>query len=348
MKKWKTGALGLGAALLAGALVGRVLPGCGGDSSGPTCGNGEVETGEFCDDGNLSNDDNCSASCTVLATTSLTLKWPINQGKFQDPTDIDSCVAVGGTHVVVTLKGGTPPAGGLPVDRRLELGCDLGSTKLLNVPSAPLYPGPYEAKVKLIKRVAANDAGVASGDTDLTRELTLNFTLADRTATTQTADFQIPDFLMGYTGGLQFKTRWASATTCASATPPVTQQVLLLKKRNGTVVSKMTFDSPLTATVNEAMPTDGSAPGVCVDFSASTSQQIFGLDWGDYDIGIKGMSNGMPAYCQTFPVFVGAQAPGTTNPSYTLMVPALMGMMTADASVGDGGVPDGGMSITCF
>ena len=47
MKKWKTGALGLGAALLAGALVGRVLPGCGGDSSGPTCGNGEVETGEF-------------------------------------------------------------------------------------------------------------------------------------------------------------------------------------------------------------------------------------------------------------------------------------------------------------
>src|SRR6187402_792843 len=40
----------------------------GGDDDKPTtyvCGNGELEPGEFCDDGNTADDDGCSADCTA-------------------------------------------------------------------------------------------------------------------------------------------------------------------------------------------------------------------------------------------------------------------------------------------
>src|SRR6187455_730556 len=37
------------------------------DARGPACGNGRVEAGEECDDGNASNDDACLVSCAAPA-----------------------------------------------------------------------------------------------------------------------------------------------------------------------------------------------------------------------------------------------------------------------------------------
>ncbi|APR83120.1 Metal dependent amidohydrolase [Minicystis rosea] len=46
------------------ALLGCLpLAGCGGGTTGPTCGNGEVEAGEDCDDGNTTSGDGCSSTC---------------------------------------------------------------------------------------------------------------------------------------------------------------------------------------------------------------------------------------------------------------------------------------------
>jgi cysteine-rich repeat protein len=39
---------------------------------GATCGNGTVEAGEACDDGNLTNGDGCTAACTVQTGYSCT------------------------------------------------------------------------------------------------------------------------------------------------------------------------------------------------------------------------------------------------------------------------------------
>jgi cysteine-rich repeat protein len=35
------------------------------EGGGPTCGNGKIESGETCDDGNTKSDDGCSATCAV-------------------------------------------------------------------------------------------------------------------------------------------------------------------------------------------------------------------------------------------------------------------------------------------
>jgi cysteine-rich repeat protein len=46
--------------------TGTVGPGhCGDQPPPPVCGNGKLETGEACDDGNLTNGDGCSSTCTV-------------------------------------------------------------------------------------------------------------------------------------------------------------------------------------------------------------------------------------------------------------------------------------------
>jgi len=55
--------------LLLSILLGGSLSGCGDDSTTPTpdplCGNGKVDSGESCDDGNRAGGDGCSASCTT-------------------------------------------------------------------------------------------------------------------------------------------------------------------------------------------------------------------------------------------------------------------------------------------
>jgi len=63
--RWSTGAVTL--ALLA-LLAGATLQGCGGGGGGaaaPRCGDGHLDAGEECDDGNLVNDDGCTNTCKL-------------------------------------------------------------------------------------------------------------------------------------------------------------------------------------------------------------------------------------------------------------------------------------------
>jgi cysteine-rich repeat protein len=54
----------------------------------PVCGNGILQPGEFCDDGNTSGADCCSATCTVVANTPVT-EGPMGDGTCSDSIDND-------------------------------------------------------------------------------------------------------------------------------------------------------------------------------------------------------------------------------------------------------------------
>ena len=59
----------------------------------PECGNGIVQGGEFCDDGNLVNGDCCSSSCTVEAGSP---EGPMGDGTCSDLLDNDCDALVDG------------------------------------------------------------------------------------------------------------------------------------------------------------------------------------------------------------------------------------------------------------
>ena len=74
------------------------IPGC----SEPVCGNGVVEAGETCDDGNTVNGDGCSATCQVETCTSSA------QCNDSNPCTTDACVGGVCTHTAVNCNDNNP------------------------------------------------------------------------------------------------------------------------------------------------------------------------------------------------------------------------------------------------
>ncbi|MDD5699825.1 MAG: hypothetical protein PHH00_01370 [Candidatus Nanoarchaeia archaeon] len=56
---------------------------------GSVCGNGVVENGEWCDDGNIVSRDGCSSTCTLEIPSSCNNNNQINTGEFCDGTDLN-------------------------------------------------------------------------------------------------------------------------------------------------------------------------------------------------------------------------------------------------------------------
>lgn len=84
--------------ILLAALTSVALPACvsdiaggsggGDDTHAPTCGNGVVDPGETCDDGNTNNGDGCSSSCTTESTTTPRVSLATDTGSAT--TDLNS------------------------------------------------------------------------------------------------------------------------------------------------------------------------------------------------------------------------------------------------------------------
>lgn len=66
-----------------------------------TCGNGLVETGEMCDDGNLTSGDGCSASCTIEPAATFS-------GPPLAPTTVNSSIQVAGTFGFFQVQVSNP------------------------------------------------------------------------------------------------------------------------------------------------------------------------------------------------------------------------------------------------
>ena len=80
-----------------------VLGGCilGSDETAPTCGDGHVDPGEACDDGNDISDDGCSACVVDLVPRSLGITWTMRSAA--SPTPL-ACPAGFDTAEVVTQE----------------------------------------------------------------------------------------------------------------------------------------------------------------------------------------------------------------------------------------------------
>ena len=95
MKRW------LAAVLLAALAVGAALASCDDTTSvEPYCGDGHLDPGEECDDGNKWNNDGCSSVCTLeIAHTTLNANVGINRNVVPG-YDGDACSTVA-KHLVI-------------------------------------------------------------------------------------------------------------------------------------------------------------------------------------------------------------------------------------------------------
>src|SRR5262245_46356428 len=59
--------------LLVGCMVGDPVTGGGDDDGGAVCGDSTKEGSEACDDGNTTNGDGCSSTCTIEAVPALAM-----------------------------------------------------------------------------------------------------------------------------------------------------------------------------------------------------------------------------------------------------------------------------------
>ncbi|MCB9565240.1 MAG: DUF4215 domain-containing protein [Kofleriaceae bacterium] len=287
-------ALALGGAALIGA--GSVSCGGGGDA---VCGNGLVEDGEQCDDGNADETDYCQ-QCVVVLPPRTTIKWRFN-AEAAPGFSQDSCTDLGVLNVRVDLDG--------PTTASAEALCPTFQVVFEDLP-----PGPYQASVFPLDGneeplvVAPAQAQVTAEAVDT--EHTINVT---------------PDLWTGpYTGAFFFNLKWQGAP-CTTAAPPVAQQVLTLTI-GGVVVTQLT---------EQGQKLDGTDPKPCIA-PGSPSQSVLALPFGMATITVVGRdAGGVEAFRGSFETFIGA---GPSNPTIEFDVPTVYDAMPADAEPPDAGV----------
>jgi cysteine-rich repeat protein len=283
-------------------LVLLALAGCG----GAVCGNGKLEAGEQCDDGNLVDGDGCSSTCKYEPSVDTYIHWTFVATEFL-PFDGESCDDVQAVKVGLTIAGPKPST--------QVIDCGMYSIKLSRLPA-----GSYT-----VSAVATDASGAA-----LTSGLaTASFVVADQTQNVY-VDFPFADFMRSYTGDYFFRVSWAGQNHCAAASPPVMKERLLMV-RDGV---------PLMGETTDQTPIDGSKAGPCRD-AGGGSQVVKGLDWGPAEITVTGEDAvGHALYSKTFATYVGA---GPSNPAALLDVPSLApdagvpDAGVADAPLGDAG-----------
>ncbi len=275
--------------------------GCG----GAVCGNGEIEEGEQCDDGNTTGGDACSPECRALETVDTFIHFsPFIARQFPDFKG-DSCSGLEIDTVEIAIAG--------PRTMTQTVDCDLIQLKVSSLPD-----GAYTATARAFDASgAAITRGMAS----------VGFTVAGETQDVH-LDWPYEDFTRSYRGTFFFHVMWGGARTCAGAVPPVARQRLRLE-RGGV---------PVTGTVQTGEPLDGSATGACRDGGAPLAQAATNLVWGPARFTVTGEDEaGEALFQKSFDTFVGA---GIVNLPIEYDVPSLLpdaGPVDVDAGVPDGG-----------
>jgi cysteine-rich repeat protein len=280
---------------------------CGSEAD-PVCGNGVVESGEQCDDGNTDNADFCRNTCiqNLPDTLDATIQWAFNKNAAPQ-FDTDGCLDMGVSRVEVTIAG--------PETRTLDESCALRQVVFLD-----LAGGTYVATLLALD----SDGNLM---TTAPREATFVVTTLD-VAVEVVIGYE--DWLGDYTGTFFFRTAWGGAD-CAAAAPPVAQHRLLLEREGG----------PLSGLVTDVGdPIDGSAPGPCRSNQTAMEefpQSALLVPWGPAEFTVVGVdTTGVEQFRETFATFVGA---GVNNPEMLFDVNSL----APDAGVPDAGVPDAGV-----
>lgn len=291
-----------GGTLLVAGLALATLQCVSGDDA--VCGDGRMEGGEACDDGNDNEFDACTSACTARTGLDVVVDW-----SFISPEFNEGCGGIDATHVQLDVTG--------PTASSLRLGC--GDSQHMYL---ALAPGEYTVagqvwRVDLLGQLP---------DEAVTNVVTTPFTVTDPPSAPPPLMvplvFAFEDFLESYTGKYYFKLRWGGVDTCAAAVPPVARHRLLLE-RDG---------APLDGLTDAGDRIDGTSPGPCRDFA--DTQNVDGLPWGPAMLHIVGLdADGVARFEGSFETFVGA---GVSNPVLELDVPS----NAPDAGVPDAGPPD--------
>jgi cysteine-rich repeat protein len=251
-----------------------VLPGAAG-CGGSVCGNGEVESGEQCDDGNDRNDDSCTNSCAQHLTldAQIVFSFLAQEGVVGFN---ENCSGVGAKTVRLELTG--------PMTDTQDVECTFGQYTF-----KALVPGTYQVKGTMLD---STGAALTMGDS------VTGFTIAAQTVSAS-LNFAFADFIGAYQGNWFYRFKWGGANTCAGAIPPVTMATIRLERDGVPVMTT-------TGTV-----VDGLTPGACFDAS-DVGHAINDLPWGAATLTVTGLdSTGTPQFMETFPTFLGA---GVSNP----------------------------------
>lgn len=259
-------------ALLFASLLQTGPAACGGS----VCGNGKVESGEQCDDGNMRDDDACTNSCMQHDTLDAQVKWTL-LGQ-EAPGFSETCGGVGASKIHLVI------AGPMPFDQTV----DCSSSQYI---FKALTPGDYTVTGTLLDIM---DMPVTKGMS------TTGFTISGADVNV-TLNFGFDDFVSSYFGNYFYRIKWGGAVTCADGVPPVVMTKFRLE-RGGQPIKNM--DGTITV--------DGVTPTPCHDFTEQFAESVNTLPWGPATAIITGLDgNGVPQFKGTFPTFVGA---GVSNP----------------------------------
>ncbi len=249
---------------------------CG--SSAPYCGDGKMDPGEECDDGNGDDTDFCLATCKARQLSSLTIKWEFNSDEDLEFSG-DACIDMRARRVEVELLGGPEPL-------MLDETCSFKQVVFIDIPAAT-----YTAKLTVLDRDDLALTSVDPGQEIVFPGGTLK----------ETIRIGPEKWLQSYLGTFFFRVGWAGAD-CETAVPAVVQQNLTLVA-DGQVFSGSTTDGA-------AM--DGSTGFGCQPLTEEFPQSALDVPFGAATFTIEGIDGaGDTVYESVFETFVGA---GVNNP----------------------------------
>lgn len=280
-----------------GLTVAGSLASCGGGEE-PFCGDGTVDLGEQCDDGNANELDACRACLAYIAPRTV-VKWEFNAAAAPGFTT-DACGDVGARQVDVALAGPTPET------RRV--GCTDGRVTFVD-----LAPGEYTASVTPLDM---------AGTWLVTSPSTATFPANTTPGTTQEHTVVVPPeaWAQPMTGTFFFILRWAGME-CGAAAPPVATQLVTLMRPGGPVSQQANVGSPYPI-----YRLDGTQPVPCVASVLAQAESAQGVPFGRATLTVSGRDSGGSEWFRgTFDTFVGA---GASNPIYTFDIPS-----TVDAAI---------------
>ncbi|MBI4510813.1 MAG: DUF4215 domain-containing protein [Deltaproteobacteria bacterium] len=242
----------------------------------PVCGNGKIERGEECDDGNTESADGCTERCT---SRKVEINWYLISTEF--PGFNETCGGVSADKVELRILG--------PVERTERKDCGLSETTVSGLPL-----GDYTVNATVFgKDGVAITKGVATAGFSVTSD----FARVD-------LDIPFADFSASYSGTFFFRTKWAGVENCDE----VTSQRLIFE-RDG---------APLSGATESGTPVDGSRAGNCRPFGMQAAQSVKNLTWGPMRVTVVGLSaSGEETHRQVFDAFAGA---GISNPEVTFDV----------------------------
>lgn len=249
---------------------------CGSDS--PFCGDGDLDQGEECDDGNDDDTDFCLASCKARQLSSLTLKWEFNADDELGFSG-DACIDMGARRVEVELLGGPEPM-------ILSESCSFKQVVFVDIPAAT-----YTATVRILDK----------DDLALTSPSAAQEIVFPGGVVTENLLITADQWLQSYVGTFFFRVTWGDAD-CDTATPPVAEQKLTLVA-GGQVFQGSTADGAAL---------DGSAGFACQPLVEEFPQAALEVPFGPATFTIEGIDGlGATVYETVFETFVGA---GVNNP----------------------------------